>query len=75
MWIVGVEKLNVKKSEKECVKVGDKEKRQKSRKLKFEFQWDKLNDVNNIEPKHFIHKGRWNKVSRKKTMKPKTLVA
>jgi len=35
---VGVEKLNVKKSEKECEKVGKKEKRQKSRKLKFEFQ-------------------------------------
>jgi hypothetical protein len=42
--------------------------------LKFQFQWDKLDDFNNIKPKHFIHKGRWNKVSRKKTMKPKTLV-
>ncbi len=54
---MGVEKLNVKKSEKECDKVGEKEKRQKSRKLKFEFQWDKLNDINNIKSKHFIHKG------------------
>jgi hypothetical protein len=55
---VEVEKLNVRKSEKECVRMGKKEKRQKARNLKFEFQWDKLDDVNNIKPKHFIHKGR-----------------
>jgi hypothetical protein len=55
---VGVEKLNVRKNEKECERVGEKEKRQKSRKLKFQFQWDKLDDFNNIKPKHFIHKGR-----------------
>ncbi len=64
MWKVGVEKLNVKKNEKECERVGEKEKMQKSIKLKF--QWDKLDDINNIKPKHFIHRGQWNKVSRKK---------
>jgi len=37
MWKVGVEKLNVRKNEKECEGVGKKEERQKSRKLKFEF--------------------------------------
>jgi hypothetical protein len=52
---VGVEKLNVKKNEKECERVAEKEKMQKSIKLKF--QWDKLDDINNIKPKHFIHRG------------------